>query len=196
VLNPTVSVLNNTFTNQLTLKFTTPNTEIQLLSQEVSNFMNIIHNLGQITKHLYRMTPTTSRTSPMDVLIIGAGPAGLAASLGLSRLQYKCIVFSSNEFRNYKSKHMHGVPTWEHKDPAEFRAATRKDIVANYSTTFFEEVGIKSLEKSGKEGGGTLFKATDENGKEWWGRKVVLATGIKDIMLDIEGYEECWVKGM
>jgi len=90
---------------------------------------------------------------------------------------------------------MHGIPTWEHRDPAEWRAATRKDILANYETTFFEDVGVRSLEKM--EGGrGTLFKAVDVNGKEWWGRKVVLATGIKDIMPEIEGYESCWVKGM
>lgn len=90
---------------------------------------------------------------------------------------------------------MHGVPTWEHRDPAEWREATRKDILANYGTTFFEDVGIRSLEKVGKEAG-TLFKAIDGNGKEWWGRKVVLAMGIRDVMLGIEGYESCWAKGM
>ena len=61
----------------------------------------------------------TTRTSPIDVLIIGAGPAGLSTALGLARLQIKCIVFSSNVFRNQESKHMHGVPTWEHRDPME-----------------------------------------------------------------------------
>jgi len=40
------------------------------------------------------------------------------------------------------------------------------------------------------------FKAVDDNGKEWFGKKLVLGTGVTDIMPDIEGYEECWVSGM
>jgi hypothetical protein len=94
---------------------------------------------------------------------------------------------------------MHGIPTWEHRDPAEFRAAARKDILAHYETTFFEDVSIVSIEKDeigyGDEGT-SLFKAVDEKGREWWGRKVVVVSGVKDIMPDIEGYEKCWVSGM
>lgn len=90
---------------------------------------------------------------------------------------------------------MHGVATWEHRNPADFRAATRKDILANYDTTFFEDVRIERIEKR-EEGGKMVFRAVDAMEKEWWGRRVVLATGIRDVMLDLEGYEECWAKGM
>ena len=41
-----------------------------------------------------------------DVLIIGAGPAGLTAALGLCRMLYKTVVFDSGEYRNIISKHM------------------------------------------------------------------------------------------
>lgn len=91
---------------------------------------------------------------------------------------------------------MHGVLTWEHQDPADYRAAARKDILAHYGTVSFEDVGISSISKLQREDGSTLFKAVDEKGSEWWGRKVMLASGVKDIMLDIPGYEECWVSGM
>ncbi|KAG4429913.1 hypothetical protein IFR05_014602 [Cadophora sp. M221] len=138
------------------------------------------------------MSPQTSRDSPVDVLVIGAGPAGLSCSSSLARLLHTCIVFSSENFRNQRSKHMHGVLTWEHRDAAEFRAAARKDILANYNTTSFEDTTISKIEKFERDNGRSLFKAIDDAGKEWWGRKVVLATGVKDIMLDIEGYDECW----
>lgn len=91
---------------------------------------------------------------------------------------------------------MHGVPTWEHRNPADFRAAAKKDILAHYNTVKFQEVGIANLEKSERDDGSSLFKATDETGKEWWGRKVVIATGLKDVMLDIEGYKENWGSSM
>jgi alkyl hydroperoxide reductase subunit AhpF len=140
--------------------------------------------------------PTTSRSSPVDILIIGAGPAGLAAATSVARLLHTTIVFSSNAFRNQESQPMHAVPSWDHRDPAEFRAATKRDLLARYNTTSFIDVGKKTVTKSAKEDGSSLFEAVDEEGKSWWGRKVVLATGIKDIFPDIEGYEECWIKGM
>ncbi|KAF4617078.1 hypothetical protein G7Y89_g15070 [Cudoniella acicularis] len=163
----------------------------------ISELMSFLRTLPKSITPLRKMSSkiTTSAT-PVDALIIGAGPAGLACSLSLSRLLHTCIVFSSEQFRNQKSGHMHGIPTWEHRDPAEFRAATRKDILTHYQTVSFEGVGIKTIEKREGEEGRTLFRAVDESGKEWWGRKVVLATGIRDVMPDIEGYEECWIKGI
>ncbi len=40
------------------------------------------------------------------------------------------------------------------------------------------------------------FEATDTDGELWMGKKVILATGVRDVYPDIEGYAECWVKGM
>ncbi|KAF7913404.1 hypothetical protein BELL_0910g00030 [Botrytis elliptica] len=139
--------------------------------------------------------------SLVDVLIIGAGPAGISCAAALARLRHTAIVFSSNKFRNEKSKHMHTVSTWDHRDPSEFRAASREDILARYKTICFEDVGIQTIEKVSKDGegegeGSGIFKAIDDTGKDWWGRKLVLATGVKDIMVDIEGYEECWAKSI
>ena len=91
---------------------------------------------------------------------------------------------------------MHAVPTWDHRDPADFRAATKRDLLARYNTTSFVDVGIKTLKKFARKDGSSLFEAVDENGKSWWGRKVVLATGITDVFPDIEGYEDCWIKGI
>lgn len=91
---------------------------------------------------------------------------------------------------------MHGVPTWEHRDPADFRAAVKEDILAHYDTVSFEDTEIKTIEKTSREDGASLFKAVDATGKEWWGRKVVIATGITDIMLDIPGYAENWAHSM
>lgn len=68
--------------------------------------------------------------------------------------------------------------------------------MANYNTTSFEDTTISRIVKLEREDGTSLFKAIDERGIEWWGRKVVLATDIKDIMPDIEGYAECWGTAM
>ena len=127
-----------------------------------------------------------------DALIIGGGPAGLSAALGLARLLHTAVVFDSGSYRNESSKHLHGVATWDHRDPADFRASIRKDLSARYSTIGFADVAVERVEKT--ESG--LFKVTDVDGKDWMGRKVLLASGVRDVYPDIPGYAECWGKGM
>jgi thioredoxin reductase len=87
---------------------------------------------------------------------------------------------------------MHVVVTWDHQDPADFRAAARKDLLARYNTTQFEDVKVESIFKNEKG----LFEAIDAKDRKWIGRKVVLATGVRDIYPDIEGYDECWTTGV
>ncbi|KGQ10197.1 Thioredoxin reductase [Beauveria bassiana D1-5] len=113
--------------------------------------------------------------SPVDALIIGAGPAGLAAALALARQLHTAVVFDSSLFRNACSTHMHTIPTWDHKDPAAFRGATRKEI----------------LERSRGQVRATL-RPTAADGTRFTGRRVLLASGITDLPLDIKGYDECW----
>lgn len=82
---------------------------------------------------------------------------------------------------------MHAVVTWDHQDPADFRAAARKDLLARYNTTQFEDVKVESIFKNEKG----LFEAIDAKDRKWIERKVVPATGVRDIYPDIEGYDEC-----
>lgn len=128
-----------------------------------------------------------------DVLIIGGGVAGLAAALTLARQQHTAIVFDSEVYRNAPSPRMHNVLTWDRSDPKDFRAAARDNILEGYTTIQFENVEIISIEKNNKT---NAFIATDSSGKAWNGRKVILATGVRDIFPDIEGYAENWAKSM
>ncbi|KAL4745016.1 hypothetical protein BDW72DRAFT_69413 [Aspergillus terricola var. indicus] len=125
-----------------------------------------------------------------DALIIGAGPAGLSTALGLARQTYSAIVFNSNQFRNAFSERMHNVVTWDHKPPSDFRAAARDDIESRYNTIHFKNAKIVSAAK--KDDG--TFEAVDDQQNKYQGRKLVLATGITDILPDIKGFSELWGK--
>ncbi|KAI3318689.1 FAD/NAD(P)-binding domain-containing protein [Xylariaceae sp. AK1471] len=128
----------------------------------------------------------------VDVLILGGGPAGLAVAGGLARQLHTAIVFNSGSFRNGAAQHMHNVPGWDHENPAHFRAKSKADILARYGTIEFQDVGIASVRKleSGR------FEAVDDVGGKYEGRKVVIASGIRDIMPDMPGYAELWGKGI
>ncbi|KAI0525876.1 hypothetical protein F5B22DRAFT_257849 [Xylaria bambusicola] len=128
----------------------------------------------------------------VDVLVFGGGPAGLAVAGGLARQLHTAVVFSSGSFRNQVTAHMHNVVGWDHGNPVEFRTKSMADITSRYSTIQFKEVGVASVKKL--ENG--CFEAVDDVGEKYEGRKVVIASGIRDIMPDIPGYSELWGKGI
>ncbi|KAI8632627.1 putative thioredoxin reductase glit-like protein [Xylariaceae sp. FL1651] len=127
-----------------------------------------------------------------DALVVGAGPAGLSAALTLSRALQTAVVFDSGVFRNQRATHMHTLPTWDHHNPSEFRAAARTELSTRYNTVRFHDSALQNITKV--EGGG--FEATSADGLRWRGRSVVLATGVRDVLPDIKGYDSCWVHGI
>ncbi|KAL8413250.1 hypothetical protein RB594_004757 [Gaeumannomyces avenae] len=128
-----------------------------------------------------------------DVLIIGAGPAGLSAATALARLAFRVVVFDSGSYRNELSERVHAVPGWDNRSPKEFREAAREPILAYYDTIRLEDAKIERVERAPSGG---FFVAIDSHDRKWEGKKLVLACGVQDILPDIEGYAECWVKGI
>lgn len=127
-----------------------------------------------------------------DVLIVGGGPGGLAAATGLARQLYSAVVFDSGVYRNARSEHMHNVPTWDHRNPKEYRTKARDDLLARYNTIHFENTAVESIHRTAKG----HFEAMDSSGGTWTGRKVILATGVRDIFPEIDNYSDVWVKGI
>lgn len=127
-----------------------------------------------------------------DTLIIGGGPAGLAAALTLARQVQTAVIFDSGEYRNASTDYMHMLPGFDHTNPATYRAAVAENITSRYNTVSIQKVTIKSVKKT--EDG--HFEATDSNGKVWSGKKLILASGVTDIYPDIDGYAECWGNGI
>lgn len=134
----------------------------------------------------------SNTTQNYDVLVIGGGPAGLETALGLGRQLYSVVVFDSRQYRNYPVDHMHNVITWDHKAPSDFRATAQAQIQSRYKTVQFHNAEVQSIRKThdGK------FEAIDQYGQTFSGKKVVVASGVKDLFPDIKGYGECWGKAM
>lgn len=128
--------------------------------------------------------------SEYDILIVGGGPAGLSAASSIVRQDHKTVPFDSGKYRNAESKHMHTLPAWDHRDPADFRSASLAGL-ERYGSVTVENVEIETLKQ--KNNGN--FEASG-GGKVWTGKKVILATGVEDVFPDIPGYVECWISAM
>ncbi|MCZ2263702.1 FAD-binding protein, partial [Isoptericola sp. QY 916] len=68
----------------------------------------------------------TTRHDLHDAVIVGAGPAGLAAALMLGRTHRDVVVLDSGTYRNDPTDAMHNVLGFDGAAPAEFRAAAHR----------------------------------------------------------------------
>jgi len=122
-----------------------------------------------------------------QVAIIGAGPAGLAAALTLSRSMMKTIVFDAGTPpRNASSPFVGALPGFDKKPPVDVRQAIRRDI-KSYPYARFEDAEITGLQR--QDG---CFQLTLTDGSILTAEIVVLATGMTDCLPDLEGLGACW----
>ncbi|MDQ3656233.1 MAG: NAD(P)/FAD-dependent oxidoreductase [Chloroflexota bacterium] len=121
-----------------------------------------------------------------DVVIVGGGPAGLSAALVLGRARRNMLLLDGNEPRNGPSHASHSFFTRDGEHPAALRRIGR-DQLAPYTTVHIEDRVAVSAE--GDDG---AFRVRFAEGSEIGIRKVILATGVRDILPEIEGFRRLW----
>ncbi|MGH3314787.1 MAG: NAD(P)/FAD-dependent oxidoreductase [Nocardioidaceae bacterium] len=128
---------------------------------------------------------------PYDVAVIGGGPAGLQAALTLGRLHRAVLLLDSGEYRNAAAKEMHNFVTHDGRSPEEFRTAARRDLQA-YDTVEVRELRAAEVADDGGLWRVTLDDAGSVETPDATGRRVVLATGLRDTLPDIPGLSDLW----
>jgi thioredoxin reductase len=124
----------------------------------------------------------------LDVLIIGGGPAGLAAALCLGRSRRRVVVLDVGAPRHAISAEVHNFLTRDGLPPAELRTIAWQQMAAYPSVTHHRSPEpIVRLERERDH-----WIATDAAGASWRARAVLLATGVIDQHPDIDGYEQRW----
>jgi len=117
-----------------------------------------------------------------DVIVIGAGPAGLSAALNLVRARRSTLVFDSNRPRNAATLHAHGYLTRDGMSPLELRKLGREEV-EGYPNAEIALARVESIEPV--DGGGFVVSATGIRGaadRVERARAVLIATGLAETM--------------
>lgn len=125
-----------------------------------------------------------------EVIIVGAGPAGLAAALLLGRCRRRVFVCDSGEPRNAVAKGVRGFLTRDGVEPAELRRIAREEALR------YPSVEIRDGEAVDVRRGDSGFEVTMADGKRLRSRVLLLATGQVDILPDIPGAKEHYGRGV
>ena len=116
-----------------------------------------------------------------DVIIVGAGPAGLSAALILGRCRRQVLVLDTDKPRNAASHAMHGFLSRDGIQPAEFRRIARQQLTQYRSVKFARKEATAACQV--KEG----FEVTVADGQRLRCRKLLLATGVVDELPPVDG---------
>ncbi|MEO6723734.1 MAG: NAD(P)/FAD-dependent oxidoreductase [Blastocatellia bacterium] len=126
-----------------------------------------------------------------DCIVIGAGPAGLSAALFLARYRRRVLVFHHNSPRNIYSHGVHGFIGHHGILPADLLSRGR-DEVRQHGGVIIEGC-VTEAERIADDHFRVMAGDADgvkSNTKYFDARRLLLATGLRDVTPDCPGFHE------
>jgi thioredoxin reductase len=121
-----------------------------------------------------------------DVIIVGGSFAGLSAAMTLGRAIRDVLIIDAGKPCNRQTPHSHNFLTQDGATPAEIAALAKQQVLA-YPTVRLESDSVVQVSGVNKD-----FTVVTASGREFTAKKILLATGVKDLMSEIPGFAECW----
>lgn len=121
-----------------------------------------------------------------DAIIIGGSNAGLSAGLTLGRAMRQVLIIDSGNPCNKQTPHSHNFLTQDGRKPAEMLEIARAQVLS-YPTVRYASGTVTAAGGSNQQ-----FEVTTAAGQRFRARKLLFATGVRDIMPEIAGFATCW----
>jgi thioredoxin reductase len=121
-----------------------------------------------------------------DVVIVGAGPAGLSAALVLGRCRRKVLVCDDGEPRNAAARAMHGFLTRDGTAPRRMARLSR-DELSRYPDVTLLDGTVSRVRRQSRR-----FAVQMADGQRVTARKLLLATGVTDDVPRLPGIERLY----
>ncbi len=125
-------------------------------------------------------------TKKFEVIIIGGSYSGLSAAMTLGRSLRNILIIDSGMPCNRQTPHSHNFITQDGSTPSEISQKAKSQVLKYNSVHFIKDKAIKGIKTEHS------FHIHTESGKKFEAKKVIFATGIKDIMPEIKGVSDCW----
>lgn len=126
--------------------------------------------------------------SDWDVVIVGAGPAGMSAALILARCRRRVLLTDSGTPRSWAAHHTHGFLSRDGMDLQEFQRTGLKQLSA-YPNVVFRPVEVRAIDANHE---GFTVQLADDSQERC--RKVLLASGVFDQLPEVPGIERYYGK--
>ena len=123
-----------------------------------------------------------------DCIVVGAGPAGLSASLFLARYRRRTLTFHHNSPRNVYAHNVHGFLGHDGISPAELLARGR-DEVTSYGGLIVQGC-VTRIERFSNEHFRVYAGDGNEGSRRFDAQRVLLATGLRDLTPDCPGFRD------
>lgn len=125
-------------------------------------------------------------TTDFDAIIVGGSYAGLSAAMALGRSLRQVLIIDSGLPCNRQTPHSHNFITQDGEHPSAIAEKARFQIAAYPTVEFYHGLAIDA----GKTASG--YEVNTQEGHVFRAKKLIFATGINDVMPDIEGFQACW----
>jgi len=124
-----------------------------------------------------------------EVIIVGGSYAGLSAAMTLGRSLRKTLIIDSGKPCNRFTPHSHNFITQDGNSPSKISSLAKGQVLKYPTVKFISDTVIDVINK------GNFFEVYTDS-KKIQTKKILFASGIKDMLPDIKGFKECWGKSL
>lgn len=121
-----------------------------------------------------------------EVIIIGGSYSGLSAAMSLGRSLRQVLLIDSGLPCNRQTPHSHNFITQDGEKPAVISAKAKLQVERYKTIHFYNGLAIKANKKE------NAFEVSTESGEVFTSRKILFASGVKDLLPEIKGFADCW----
>ncbi|MFI9748968.1 NAD(P)/FAD-dependent oxidoreductase [Streptomyces collinus] len=127
----------------------------------------------------------------VDAVVIGGGAAGLNGALILARSRRSVVVIDSGSPRNAPAKAVHGLIALDGTPPSEILRRGREQV-RQYGGRVVHGQVVSAEPAAPSADGDLRFTVTLADGRSITARRILVATGLKDVLPEVPGLAEHW----